>query len=107
MPAFSQGKRHTLLDRTVQSVVVDVGIVLTDRTDREAASIVARQVELIDPGLADPTKALKDETAVFIAGSRRDRDPIGGRDFHRRLAGEVVKALPSTFVARHVEEAGA
>ena len=72
MPAFSKGKRHTLLDRTVQSVVVDVGIVLTSLADREPASIVARQVELIDPGLADPKKSLKDETTVFIAGSRRD-----------------------------------
>lgn len=72
MPALRKGKRRTLLDRTVQSVVVDIGIVRTNLSDRESTPVVARQVKLIDPGLADPEKALKDETTVFITGSRAD-----------------------------------
>ena len=66
MPALLQGDSDRLFDATVQAVVVDHQFIV----DEQSTSIVAREVQGVDPGFADSKEAFEDEAAMFVPGSR-------------------------------------
>ena len=107
MPAFRKGKRHALLDRTVQSVVVDVRHRSHDPR-RSRAGFHHRSSGGSDrPRTRGSAGSPRTRDRSVRRGFGRDRDAIGGRAFDRRSAREIVETLPSAFVARDVEHAGA